>query len=59
LNNGSAYIGAPDKGSDVGLHLLFAHKRRLEPHDLAAWPAEQHIAAAEQVLGPSGVKHDT
>jgi hypothetical protein len=56
--NGSAGRAGLDKRCQVGLHLFLIHEWRLEPHDLAARPAEEHIAAAEQVLGASGVEHD-
>ena len=47
-----------DKCGEVDLHLLFVHERGLKPHDLAALLLEEHIAAAEQILGAGAVEHN-
>jgi len=58
IDNTSARGSGSVESREVGLHLLLIHKWRLESHDLAAGPAEEHIATPEQVLGTGGVEHD-
>jgi hypothetical protein len=44
--NKSAGPASRDKRREVGLHLLFVHKWRLQAHNLAALLLEQHVTSA-------------